>query len=114
MKEEEKFQVQGTAHITGPPSKGFSRQGYWSGVPFPSPGDPPHPGIEPGSPSLQADALPSEPPGKPCCQGRKIYDYILTRVSFAVISNTGRCVKLYSTEKNQIQNCVCSICKSTV
>ena len=46
------------------PYMGFSRQEYWSGVPFPSPGDLPNPGIEPGSPALQADALPSEPPGK--------------------------------------------------
>ena len=36
----------------------FSRQGYWSGLPFPSPGDLPDPGIEPGSPALQADSLP--------------------------------------------------------
>ena len=43
---------------------GFSRQEYWSGLPFPSPGDLPDPGIEAGSPTLQADALPSEPPGK--------------------------------------------------
>ena len=43
----------------------FSRQEYWSGLPFPSPGDLPDSGIEPGSPTLQADALPSEPPGKP-------------------------------------------------
>ena len=43
---------------------GFSRQEYWSGVPFPSPGDLPDPGIEPGSPALEADALPSEPPEK--------------------------------------------------
>ena len=43
---------------------GFSRQEYWSGLPFPSPGDLPNPGIEPGSPALEADALPSEPPGK--------------------------------------------------
>ena len=48
-----------------PPSMGFSRQECWSGLPFPSPGDLPDPGIEPGSPTLQADALPSEPPGKP-------------------------------------------------
>ena len=41
---------------------GFSRQEYWSGLPFHSPGDLPNPGIEPGSPALQADALPSEPP----------------------------------------------------
>ena len=44
---------------------GFSRQEYWSGLPFPSPGDLPNPGIEPRSPALQADSLPSEPPGKP-------------------------------------------------
>ena len=48
-----------------PLSMGFPRQEYWSGLPFPSPGDFPDPGIEPGSPALQADALPSEPPGKP-------------------------------------------------
>ena len=42
---------------------GFSRQEYWSGLPFPSPGDLSDPGIEPRSPALQADALTSEPPG---------------------------------------------------
>ena len=45
-------------------SIGFSRQEHWSGVPFTSSGDLPDPGIKPGSPALQADALPSEPPGK--------------------------------------------------
>ena len=48
-----------------PPSLGFSRQEYWSGLPFPSPGDLSDPGIKPRSPALQADALTSEPPGKP-------------------------------------------------
>ena len=48
-----------------PLSMGFSRQEYWSGVPCPPPGNLPHPGIEPGSPTLRVDALPSEPPGKP-------------------------------------------------
>ena len=43
----------------------FSRQEYWSGLRFPSPGDLPDPGIRPGSPTLRADALPSEPPGNP-------------------------------------------------
>ena len=43
---------------------GFSRQEYWSGQPFPSPADLPYPGIETGSPALQADSLLSEPPGK--------------------------------------------------
>ena len=45
-----------------PQSMRFSRQEYWSGLPFPSQGDLPNPGIEPGSPALQTDALPSEPP----------------------------------------------------
>ena len=44
---------------------GFSRQEYWNGLPFPSPGDLPHPGIEPRPPASEADALTSEPPGKP-------------------------------------------------
>ena len=44
---------------------GFPRQEYWSGLPFPSAGDLPNPGIEPRSPTLQADALLSGPPGKP-------------------------------------------------
>ena len=42
----------------------FSRQGYWSGLSFASPGDLPDPGIKPRSPILQANSLPSEPPGK--------------------------------------------------
>jgi len=46
------------------PSMGFSRQEYWRGLPFPSPGDLPEPGIKPMSPTLQANALLSEPPGK--------------------------------------------------
>ena len=54
-----------TVAYQAPPSMGFSRQECWSGLSFPSPGDLPNPGIEPGSPALQADALPSEPPGKP-------------------------------------------------
>ena len=48
-----------------PLSMEFSRQGYWSGLSFPSPGDLPDPGIKPRSPALQADSLPTEPPGKP-------------------------------------------------
>ena len=44
---------------------GFSRQEYWTGLPFPSPGDLPNPGIEPRSPTLQVDSLPAEPQGKP-------------------------------------------------
>ena len=48
-----------------PLSMGFSRQEYWSGLPFPSPGDLPDSGIELGSSALQADSLLSEPPVKP-------------------------------------------------
>ena len=48
-----------------PLSMGFSRQEHWSRLPFPSPGDLLDPGIEPWSPALQEDFLPSEPPGKP-------------------------------------------------
>ena len=48
-----------------PPSMEFCRHEYWSGLPFPSPGDLPVPGIKPKSSALQADTLPSEPPGKP-------------------------------------------------
>ena len=53
-----------TVACQAPPSKDFLEE-YWSGLPFASPGDLPNPGTEPGSPSLQADSLPSEPPGKP-------------------------------------------------
>ena len=55
-----------TAAHQAPPSMGFSRQEYCSGLPFPSPGALPDPGIEPRSPTLQAGALTSEPPGRPC------------------------------------------------
>ena len=58
------FATPWTVTYQAPPSLEFSRWGYWSGLPFPSPGDLPDPGIKPGSPTLQADTLPSEPPGK--------------------------------------------------
>ena len=59
------FATPWTVAYQASPSMGFSRQEYWSGVPLPSPGDLPDPGIEPWSPALEADALTSEPPGKP-------------------------------------------------
>ena len=61
-------------------SMGFSRQEYWSGLPFPSPGDLPEPGIEPRSPTLQADSLPSEPPGIPCTNLSTLV-YIVVEIS---------------------------------
>ena len=54
-----------TVACQAPLSMEFSRQEYWSGLPFPSPEDVPNPGIEPKSPGLQACSLLSEPPGKP-------------------------------------------------
>ena len=57
------FATPWTVAHKAPLSMGFSRQEYWSGLPFPSPGDLPDPGIEHRSPALQADALTSEPPG---------------------------------------------------
>ena len=54
------FATPWTVAYQAPPSMGFSRQEYWSGLPFPSPGDLPDPGIELGSPAFQADALTSE------------------------------------------------------
>ena len=53
-----------TVACQAPPSMGFTRQEYWSGLPFPSAGDLPDPAIEPWSPTLQADSLLSTPPGK--------------------------------------------------
>ena len=50
-----------TVALQAPLSMEFSRQEYWNGLPFPSPGDLPNPGIEPGSPTLQGDSLLSEP-----------------------------------------------------
>ena len=54
------FATPWTVAHQAPPSMGFSRQEYWSGFPFPSPGHLPNPGIEPRSPALQVDALTSE------------------------------------------------------
>ena len=56
------FATPWTVAHQAPPSMGFSRQEYWGGLPFPSPGDLSDPGIEPRSPTLQADTLTSEPP----------------------------------------------------
>ena len=59
------FATPWTIAYQGPQSMGCSRQEYWSGLPFPSPGDLPDPGIEPRSPALQADALPLSYQGSP-------------------------------------------------
>ena len=71
------------AAYQAPLSMEFSRQGYWSGLPFPSLGDLPDPGIEPWSLTLQGDTLPSEPPGKPSM-----------RVEFFKIHSESHCFKI--------------------
>ena len=76
------------------PSMGFSRQESWSGVPFPSPGDLPNPGIEPRSPALQADTLPSEPPGKPSRQ-----DFFFLNFKLEYIVDLQCCVRFRCTAK---------------
>ena len=68
----------------------FSRQEYWCDLPFPSSGDLPDSGIEPGSPTLQADSLLSEPPGKPIYNIYDIYDissniYLITKLIYVIL-----------------------------
>ena len=65
-----------TVAYQAPPSTEFSRQEYWSGLPFPSPGDLPDPGIEPRSPTLQADTLPSEPPQVKLTERIRLYQEV--------------------------------------
>ena len=72
-------------------SMGFSSQEYWSGLPFPSPGDLPNPGIEPWSPALQTDALPSEPPGKPDFQ-----DMVTNTFSTRVLRPTPEVTEIFA------------------
>ena len=91
-----------------PPSIGFSRQEYWSGLPFPSPGDLPNPGIETSSPTLQADTLPSEPPGKPKSIKSKVHSllkiycfriqYTLIQASMNRLSRYQNNIKTYNTK----------------
>ena len=63
------FATRWTIDYQSPLSMEFSRQGYWSRLPFPSPG------IEPGSPALQADTLPSESPGKPVLYNKTLFNH---------------------------------------
>ena len=74
------FVIPWTVVHQAPLSMKFSGQEYWSKLPFPSPGDLPDSGIEPGYPALQADALPSEPPGK--SQGKVIICTISNHFSY--------------------------------
>ena len=76
------FATPWTVAYQAPPSMGFSRQECWSGLPFSSPGDLPDPGIEPGSPTLQADALSSEPPGNPRRFRAETKFYAIEKISY--------------------------------
>ena len=77
------FATAWTVAHQAPLSMGFSRQEYWSGLPFPSPGNLPNPGIEPRSPALQADALTSEPPGK---RSKMSYAYVFVSMTSKVFT----------------------------
>ena len=88
------FATPWTVAHQAPPSMGFSRQEYWNGLPFPSPGNLPDPGIEPRSPVLQADALTSEPPGRSKFNRirnplRETLCYILLRVKMHIKTKEG-------------------------
>ena len=74
------FATPWTVAYQAPPSMGFSRQEYWSRVPFPSPGDLPNPGMELRSPALQADALPSEPYKEQHANDQKKFNIAVTSV----------------------------------
>jgi len=63
-----------------PLSKGFSRQKYWSRLPFPAPGDPPHPEIEPTSPALPGRFFTAEPPGKPLQKNKQTVADLSNRI----------------------------------
>ena len=98
------FATPWTVAYQAPPSMGFSRQECWSGLPFPSPGDLPDPGIKPGSPVLQADALPSEPPGTVPKKGnaKECSNYH----TIGLISHTSKVMlKILHTRLQQYVNC---------
>ena len=90
-----------TAVYQAPPSMGFSRQEYWSGLPFSSPRDLPHPGIESGSPALQTNSLPSEPPGKAPVWNNKSFHSLLVHVWYHQSQHVNKCEEVYSTDKTK-------------
>ena len=86
------FATPWTVAYQAPLSMGFSRQEYWSGLPCPLPGDLPNPGIKPRSPTLLADSLPSEPPGKPKNSG--VGSLSLLQGSF--LTQESNCIAVWS------------------
>ena len=81
---------------------GFSRQEYWNGLPFPSPGDRPHPGIKPRSPALQAATLPSEPPGKP--NTVKVGNHPHTKLVVRLKDRSTKIISIYNKQLSNTEN----------
>ena len=96
------FATPWTVAHQAPPSMGFSTQEYWSGLPFPSPGDLPNPGIEPGFPTLEADALTSEPPG---WLNKKLFFYEV-KIVLARICCTLAIARFYTEHLNALKNLI--------
>ena len=95
-----------TGAYKAPPYMEFSRQEYWSGLPIPSPEDLPEPGIKPGSPSLEADTLPSEPPDKLKSNIRNIQSVLVKKSSKdikTILSQTHHC-KIHNVIINQVNS----------
>ena len=92
------FETPWTVAHQAPPSMEFSSQEYWSGLSFPSPGDLPDSGIEPGSPTLQTDALPSEPLGNPFVINNSSLTMLCLIQWFLV--NEGQCIILRFSTNN--------------
>ena len=106
------FETPWTITYQAPLFMGFSRQEYWSGLPFPSPGDLPDPRIEPGFPTLQIDTLLSEPPGKPELRGKStrnvgsIWDQIYEdQQSISMRMYKQECVLLLLNHFSRVQLC---------
>ena len=99
------FATPWTVAYQASPSMGFSWQGYWIGLLFPSPGDLPDPGIEPEFPALQADTLPSEPPCKPQCR----HKHMDTDIHSSFICNSQKLNNAKSNKPDQKRNTYCSI-----
>ena len=99
------FATPWTVAYQAPLSMGFSRQEYWSGLPFPSPGDLPDPGIKLGSPAFQIDALTSEPPGKSFFKKRKgIIVFFSRKENSSTQSEIRNLSEIWTKEINNIIN----------
>ena len=99
------FATPWTVAYQAPLSMGFSRQEHWSGLPFPSPGDLPDPGIKLGSPAFQIDALTSEPPGKSFFKKRKgIIVFFSRKENSSTQSEIRNLSEIWTKEINNIIN----------